>query len=642
MDQENLKEILAEANRKYRNGEDSGLTDQEYDDLLERVTDQEFKSKVGIEVTINKTELPVGMGSMCKVKEYAELRKWLTKLNLHPVNERLIVTPKFDGLALLVEFKNGKFSRAITRGDGAIGQDVTEHYKTTKLALLEIPFMEDTYFIGETIMSNPTFDSKYSKEYKNPRNLVAGIIGRKHIDEKLCDIDFLAFDVKFKGGTDESDYYNESSKYWKLTKCNALINKPLNGFEVPFLSKTCSEISESELNLFKESITDYACDGLVIDISKGELRKELGTETNSLNPKYARAWKPQVEETAAAVITDITWRPNKTGKITPVVQIAPVDLGGCTISNVTAYNAKFVQDNELQEGTTVLICRSGDVIPKILKVVSQPEDQLFNVVPKSCPSCSSDLKWNETNVDLHCENAGCSAKGLREVISFFSLLEVDSMGSGTIEQLWNEGYDSVEKILKMRLFEFQDLDRFGDRKAEKVYRSIHSKMQNVKLNKLQHASNLFKGLGSRKLGELLKYNSKDNKPTLDEIVALDGFSKKSAESYLAGFDIFWEWVEKLPVTIDYSIPVEETVTDGSFSGDVVVFTGFRSPDLEAKIKAEGGSMGSGINKKTTILVVKSKESTSSKMKKATDMGITVLSRTELEQKIEEANPLFDL
>lgn len=266
----------------------------------------------------------------------------------------------------------------------------------------------------------------------------------------------------------------------------------------------------------------------------------------------------------------------------------------------------------------------------------------FHLVPSTCPACESDLVWSDTNVDILCKNSECSAKGLKEIISFFEVMGVDAMGSGTIEQLWNAGYNSVEKILKMRLYEFQELDRFGTKKADKVYNAIHSKMLNVKLNTVQHASNLFQGLGSRKLKELIDYNSRDNRPTMEQIVAMEGFSKKSAESFLNGFDKFWDWVEALPIVLDLTKDVEQTITDGEFSNEIVVFTGFRSPDLEEKIKSEGGTMGSGMNKKTTILVVKDKGSTSSKMKKATDMGITILSRIELEKKIEESNPLFDL
>jgi DNA ligase (NAD+) len=576
------------------------------------------------------------MGSMNKLKELEELTKWFNKLDGVSESQKIVVTPKLDGLALLVEFVNGKFNRAITRGDGNEGQDVTEHYKNTKLAYAKVPFESETvYVIGETIMGNDTFTQKYADDYANPRNLVAGVIGRKHISETIKDISFIAFDIKFKN-SDRS--YN---KNYRLNLCNKHINSYVNGYELPFLEMSISQVSVNQLSQFKESIIEYHCDGLVIDINDKDICKLLGTETNSLNPKFARAWKPQDEETAAAVISTITWNTNKTGKVTPVVSIAPVELAGVTISKASAYNAKFVKDNDLQPGTVVLICRSGDVIPKILKVVEQP-DQWVQSIPKCCSSCKSELTWSETNVDLMCSNSECTSKSLREIMCFFGILGVDNMGGGTITQLYEEGYDTVEKILKMRLFEFQDLDRFGNRKAEKVYNSIHAKMKNIKLHKLQHASNLFKGLGSRKLELLLDYNSRDNKPKFEDIVSIEGFSKKSADSYLTGFDKFWDWVEKLPITIDSSKPVEHVITDGEFTDEVVVFTGFRSPDLEEKIKSEGGTMGSGVNKKTTILVVKDKESTSSKMRKAQELGITILSRKELEQKIEEANPLFDL
>ena len=632
-----IKKVVEEANKAYRLGLDSGLTDNEYDSLMDQINDEEFKNKVGASVKVDKTTLPVQMGSMNKLKELPELDKWFSKLEGVSSNQKMVVTPKYDGLALLVEFKNGIFNRAITRGDGSEGQNVTEHYRNTKLAKVKLPFSGISYVIGETIMANSVFEEKYSTEFKNPRNLVAGIISRKHVDEKLKDVHFIAFDMKFPSGSSQA----EQNKNWRLNQCNKYINTPVNGYELPFLEVEMNLLAPNQLTLFKESISEYNTDGLVIDINDKLVCNKIGLETNSLNPKFARAWKPQVEETAAAVISEIKWQVSKIGKLAPVVQIAPVELSGVTISNVAAYNAKFVKDNDLRPGTVILLCRSGDVIPKLLQVLSQP-DEYVNSVPENCPSCSQKLDWSDTKVDLLCNNSNCSSKGLREIISFFGILGVDAMGTGTIDQLWNDGYDSVEKILKMRQYEFEDMDRFGKRKAEKVYNAIHSKMKNVKLNTLQHASNLFQNLGSSKLEKLLDFNSRDKKPTVDQIIALDGFSKKSAESFLAGFDKFWDWIEVLPITVDYSKPVEMTVTDGSFSGEVVVFTGFRSPDLEDKIKSEGGTMGSGVNKKATILVVKDKSSTSSKMKKAQDLGITILSRTELESKIEESNPLFDL
>ena len=368
--QEKLKQIVAEANEKYRRGEDSGLTDSQYDDMLEQIADEEFKNKVGAKVTVNKTELPVGMGSMSKLKEFTDMTKWFDKLEGSTPSEKMIITPKYDGLALLVEFVDGKFSRAITRGDGTVGQDVTEHYQNTKLSKVTLPYEGTVYVIGETIMSNQIFEDKYSTEYKNPRNLVSGIIGKKHVSEKIRDLHFLAFDLKFP---EDGDTRFVCSKSERLNIINQDVNNFVNGYRVPFLETKKNAISENQLNMFKETVSEYNCDGVVIDVDDADLRNRLGLETNSLNPKFARAWKPQVEETAAAVITNIKWNTNKTGKITPVVEIAPVELGGVTISNVTAYNAAFVQDNELQVGTVVKLCRSGDVIPRLLEVITQPD-----------------------------------------------------------------------------------------------------------------------------------------------------------------------------------------------------------------------------------------------------------------------------
>ena len=194
-DQEKIKEILNDANETYRlTGDNSKLSDQEYDFLLDMVEDAGFKSKVGVEVARNKVELAVPMGSLNKVKTYEEISSWCDSKKISP-KTAVCITPKFDGLSLLVEFENGQFKGAATRGDGTTGQGVGEHFRYTTLGQLKLPKDFSGFLIGETIMKEDTFKDKYSKKFKNPRNMVAGLLSRKTISRELEDVDFIAFSV---------------------------------------------------------------------------------------------------------------------------------------------------------------------------------------------------------------------------------------------------------------------------------------------------------------------------------------------------------------------------------------------------------------------------------------------------------------
>ena len=216
---------------------------------------------------------------------------------------------------------------------------------------------------------------------------------------------------------------------------------------------------------------------------------------------------------------------------------------------------------------------------------------------------------------------------------FFPLLEIDEVGVGIVTQLYDAGYKNVSDILSLTIEQLQALEGFKERKAVKVFESIHKGLEDVPLHKLQHASNLFKGLGSRKLEPLAKYDSCDKKPTLEEVVAVEGYSDISASAYLEGFDKFWEWAEQLPITV----AVYEAPKEGIYTGKNFVFTGFRSPELEQEIAELGGKITSSVSKNTYALVMKKKGSGSSKEKKALDLGVIVYEKEELEQIIKDMN-----
>lgn len=625
LDQATLKQRIEEANVAYRTGT-SLMSDAEYDYLLSLVDDDSYRIKVGYEVERAKIALKVPMGSLNKVKTREEILEW-RKSKDFPPHTGLTLMPKFDGLSLLVEIENGRFKNAATRGDGITGQDVTEHFRATRLGQVAMPADFSGFLVGEAILDLGTFERRYSSTFKNPRNMVAGLLSRKQISPELGDLSFIAYGVRGR------DFARKTEE---LQFCNDFVNR-LFDYQIRLHSQPLDTLSNDMLLAWFKDETRFQCDGLVLFIEDTNLFTELGSETSSLNPAGARAWKPESDDQRVCRVDAVSWQVSKSGALKPVVQIDPVELGGVTISNVTGINARFMRDNRIAAGALVAIIRSGDVIPKIVSVaLPAPVAEL----PSCCTAkgCGGSLAWNDNEVDLICQNPACPEKGRAEIEDFFKILEVEEVGEGVVTQLWLAGYKSVASILALGVDELARLDGFKKRKAEKVFSSIQAKLQGVRLEKLQHASNLFKGLGSRRLELLARFDSRDKKPSRDEVLAIDGFSDITADAYFAGFDPFWDWYATLP-GISLAAPKAAAPSDGPLKGKDFVFTGVRSAEMEARIEALGGKIGSGVTGKTFALVMKAKGSGSSKEKKAVELGVRIFELGELETFLDDYGPV---
>jgi len=232
------------------------------------------------------------------------------------------------------------------------------------------------------------------------------------------------------------------------------------------------------------------------------------------------------------------------------------------------------------------------------------------------------IDWNENGVELMTLDE-TDEQRFKQTVSFFEILEVDNVGEGVVKQLWEAGYDSIKAILELTPDKLSKLEGFGKRKALIVYNSIQSKTKDIQLSKLQHATGFFKGLGSLKLKKLEHFKEK---PTLEEVMNIEGFAQTSAQSYIDSFDKFFEYIKDLPITIKES----SDKVSSELNGKVFTFTGVRRPDLVKIIESKGGKEGSSVSKNTTYLVCVDKNSTSSKMTKAKDLGITILDVNDLE------------
>ena len=671
MDLYKIKERLSEAiqeqkdaNMAYRFG-NAIMTDEDYDDLVVEINDLQEKlgeinpgddlssydpNSVGMAIPDSddrKEALPIPMASMNKVKSFEEILEWIKLKNI-PADAKLVLTPKYDGVAFCVDEESDE---AWTRGDGKEGQKSDEHYKATGDVFTEAPVK--IYSFGELIMNRKSFEELFSidafqelidagedrddlKEifgnnegFANGRNMIAGKVNDKNVNEIILQqANYMRYGMQFK---EEGKKMEKSEQLLRLNK--------MNKAEVPFEIVTVEKLTDEFLcDLFYEWNKEFELDGIIIDVDDPDLIEDLGRDTKG-NPHFARAYKnPMFADILESEIVAIHWKLSKQGYLKPRVEIKPVKLNGATVTFVTGNNARFIVNMGIAVGETVKIMRSGMVIPKIIEVdgVKVPEADDKDAIqeaaklrshvdvdlPTHCYSCGEEYVWNDNKVELMCANPDCPEQQLERVIAFFDVMDVNDMGEGNVTAFFNEGYDTVEKILKMTQDEMIAIDRFGKRKASKIYNAIHDKMRDAKLEKVQHASGYFKGMGSKKLA--LLEDMQDS--TADELAKVDGIAKKLAEAYLEGYPKFKEFFDKLPITL----AVKKVPTSDKFKDQVIVFTGFRNKSWEALVEDGGGRMGSSVSKKTTLLVVNQLGSGSSKESKAESLGVKIVEAAEFE------------
>ncbi len=604
-----LKEQIIKANDAYRVGSPI-ISDSEYDKLVEELSllspDDEILTKVGHSVSdeSRKAKLPIEMASMNKIKSMDDINDWC-RLKGISKNEVVIITPKFDGLSLCV---NELTNDAFTRGDGEFGQKSNEHYKLIDNHLYDVenvvPFssIDCQFTYGEVMMSKKTFTEKYSSDFANPRNLVAGLLNSKEATQSLKDCDYIKYGAIFTPDLMKMRYTKQEvidylNQYQKV--------------KVQYHVCKISELTEELLiSLFKEYSIDYEIDGLIIEINNLSLQYTLGRETSSNNPCYSRAFKhPSFEQSAETEIIGITWNISKQGYLKPTLHVKPIKLDGVTVSNVTGNNARFVKDLGIGVGAKVVVKRSGMVIPIISDVITPVEFQMPNV---------ENIDWNENGVELMTLTETDEQK-LKKIVAFFEILEADNISEGVITQLWDAGYKTIKDILNLTISDLEKIDRFGKRKSQIVFNSIKKSVTGVQLSKLQHATGIFKGLGSKKLALLEQFTTK---PTLEQVMSIEGFAEISAKSYIDSYDVYFDFIKELPITIEEKVKVVAVSSD--LEGKQFVFTGVRRPDLESVIESRGGKIGSGVSKNTTYLVMKAVGSGSSKEKKAIDLGVELL------------------
>ena len=648
-----LTKLLTEANYRYYVLDDPTMADFEYDHLLRELEDlekghPEFISpdsptqRVGGEAVsaFRKVEHPVALMSLQDVFSLDELNEFLEKtLESEPETE-FSVEPKIDGLSVALEYVDGRFVRGATRGDGNVGEDVTENLKTIRSIPMTIDNAPPRLIVrGEVFMPKKSFEKLNARQeeegkplFANPRNAAAGSL--RQLDPKIAakrGLDILIFNVQLAEGVAFSTHA-ETLDYLKNLRFKVIPYKKLRGVQ---------EIDDYVLSI-NENRAELACDidGAVIKVNDLAQRERMGTTAKF--PKWAVAYKypPEIKET---VVEDIVIQVGRTGVLTPKAVVRPVRLAGTTVTNATLHNQDFISERDIRIGDTVHIRKAGEIIPEILDVVKEkrPAGAEAYFLPKTCPVCGAKVERDEDGAFLRCTGAECGAQLSRNIAHFVSrdAMDIDGLGSAIVESLIEKGLvKSPADIYYLTLDEMKSLWQKGDTAAKKLLKSIEA-------SKEQDVSRLIYALGIRQVG------AKAGKVLAAAFGSLDGLMNASLEELTAVSDVggvtaanIVDWfaqpqsqhmVERLRAA-GVNFESKRVVTDARFSGKTFVLTGalskFTREEATEKIELLGGKASGSVSKKTSFVVVG--ENAGSKERKARELGIPILTEDEFLEMIQ--------
>lgn len=603
LSQNEIENILDEANDAYYNTGEILMKDEDFDYikdfLVEKFPNTKYKEKIGCNVKKNKSNLPFHLGSMNKIKTEKSINNWTNKYK-----GEYCIMDKLDGCSALYEFKDDTYN-LYTRGNGTEGSNINNILKY--LNLPQISGINHFVVRGEIIIKNSTFNKKYSNKYSNPRNFVSGILNTQNVDKKIVnDFEFIAYEILHP-----LMKINEQLVTLKALKFKVVPSLIVDDCNIDFLKNTLES---------RKKKTSYLIDGIIIR------HNSIYALPLSGNPKYAFAFKMDTEEQFGnTIIENINWNPSKYGYLKPQIVIKPVIIGGVTIRHITGKNAKFIKDNKIGIGTELKIKRSGDVIPEIVEILKCSEKPLL---PENI-----NYVWNNTNVDILIDNTVSHEKDVNESINiklitdFFKKIKTDSVSEGTIKNLYNNGYNTIKKIIHMNIEDFIQLDGFQITLSEKLYKNIKNSIAKSTIIDLMSASNCFgRGLSYKKLEiiyhyypHILQMNVSDN--LKEKIKSIDGFSEKTASQFINNLNNFKNFIKDLDIDIQNKLNPETYVPT---SRKNFVLTGFRSSDIEKKINKMGYNISSNVNKQTIFVITKDLQYESSKLIKAKEFNVKII------------------
>ena len=646
-----MNELVALLNRyatEYYTSDNPSVSDSEYDRLYRELV--ELEAAYPDQVLADSPTHRVGGKVLDGFEKYShqyplyslqdafsreELEAFDARVRKEVPHPTYICELKIDGLSISLTYEKGILVAGATRGDGSIGENITENLKRVKDIPLTLPEELDITVRGECYMPRSSFDQvnqarqeNGEPEFANPRNAAAGTL--RQLDTAVVAKRNLA-----------TFLYQEASPSTRDSQEKVLKHLEQLGFVVNpkrILAENIDEIWDfiQEVGQEREHLP-YDIDGVVIKVNDLAGQEELGFTVKA--PKWAVAYKFPAEEKEAQLLS-VDWTVGRTGVVTPTANLTPVQLAGTTVSRATLHNVDYIAEKDIRKDDTVIVYKAGDIIPAVLRVVESKrvsEEKLD--IPTNCPSCDSDLLHFEDEVALRCINPRCPAQIMEGLIHFASrdAMNITGLGPSIVEKLFAANLvKDVADIYRLKEEDFLLLEGVKEKSAGKLYHAIQASKENS-------AEKLLFGLGIRHVGSkasqllLQHFHSIENLAQADpeevaSIESLGGVIAKSLQTYFAteGSEILLRELKEAGVNLDYK--GQTVVADAALSGLTVVLTGklerLKRSEAKSKLESLGAKVTGSVSKKTDLVVVGA--DAGSKLQKAQELGIEVRDEAWLE------------
>lgn len=630
------------------------ISDYEYDMLLKKlealetqypdlITSDSPTQRIGGEPLkgFKTVEHKIPMLSLDNAYSYDELREFDERIKKNITDVEYICEPKIDGASIALIYENGVFIRGATRGDGIKGDDITSNLRTIRSIPLRLQGsdLQNAEVRGEVYFPISSF-KKFNKEqekkgeqvFANPRNGAAGSL--RQLDPRIVasrPLDTFLYYISYS----EKDFKSQEKALGTLRTA---------GFRVNPLIKKASDIEEAisycKTIETKRETLDYEIDGVVLKVNSLAQHRELGSTIK--HPRWAIAFK-FIAKQATTRLKDIVIQVGRTGTLTPVAILQPVQVGGVTVSRATLHNFDELKRKDIRIGDMVLVERSGDVIPQVVKSISEKRtgEEKARAIPRKCPVCGSDVIRTLDEVAVRCPNKQCPAR-LKWRIEYFAsrdAMDIDHLGAQTIDKLIEKGFvDTIADLYSLTEKELLTLKGFKEK-------SVKNLLDSIEKSKQQGLARLIYGLGIRHVGkyasQLLaaQYHSIDElaKKTAEELTQIHGLGDKTAEA-IATFFATEENIELINKLKDIGIRTKETKKEGRLTGKKFVFTGtlpsMSRPDASDLVMKNGGMVASAIGKDIDYVVVGADPG--SKYEKAKKLGLTIIDENEFKKVVGES------
>lgn len=646
-----MNELVALLNRyatEYYTSDNPSVSDSEYDRLYRELV--ELETAYPEQVLADSPTHRVGGKVLDGFEKYShqyplyslqdafsreELDAFDARVRKEVAHPTYICELKIDGLSISLTYEKGILVAGVTRGDGSIGENITENLKRVKDIPLTLPEELDITVRGECYMPRASFDQvnqvrqeNGEPEFANPRNAAAGTL--RQLDTAVVAKRNLATFLYQEASPSTRDSQEKGLKY--LEQLGFVVNpKRILAENIDEIWNFIQEVGQERENL------PYDIDGVVIKVNDLASQEELGFTVKA--PKWAVAYKFPAEEKEAQLLS-VDWTVGRTGVVTPTANLTPVQLAGTTVSRATLHNVDYIAEKDIRKDDTVIVYKAGDIIPAVLRVVESKrvsEEKLD--IPTNCPSCNSDLLHFEDEVALRCINPRCPAQIMEGLIHFASrdAMNITGLGPSIVEKLFAANLvKDVADIYRLQEEDFLLLEGVKEKSAAKLYQAIQASKENS-------AEKLLFGLGIRHVGSkasqlLLQYfHSIENLYQADSeeaasIESLGGVIAKSLQTYFAteGSEILLRELKETGVNLDYK--GQTVVADAALSGLTVVLTGklerLKRSEAKSKLESLGAKVTGSVSKKTDLVVVGA--DAGSKLQKAQELGIQVRDEAWLE------------